>query len=242
MYPLAVVDFSSPLFWAVAIGWILSVTLHEFAHGIVGYLGGDYTIKERGGLTLNPLQYVDPVNSILFPAIALVLGGVPLPGGVTYIRRDLLRSRAWSSAVAIAGPTMNFLIFLLCALPFHPKFGWIHPTWNQRGVTMAQEFLGATAKLQLLSVFLNLIPIPPLDGFQTIAPLTMSEETERQMIRPPASSIGFLVYFMVLWNVPQVIHQLYRMGNQLLVWLGFDYSSRELMRRAFNQALFGHSD
>src|SRR5438477_5260304 len=108
---LAAVDFQSPLTWAVVIGWIMSVVLHEFAHGIVGYLGGDYTIKERGGLTLNPLQYIDPVNSILFPAIALILGGVPLPGGVTYIRRDLLRSRAWSSAVAIAGPLMNFIIF-----------------------------------------------------------------------------------------------------------------------------------
>src|SRR5678816_1886117 len=90
--------YSNPLFWAVFVGWVLSVVLHEFAHGLVAYLGGDYTIRERGGLTLNPLQYVDPVNSIILPLVFLLLGGIPLPGGVTYIRKDLLRSRGWDAA------------------------------------------------------------------------------------------------------------------------------------------------
>lgn len=63
------VEFRNPLFWAVLVGWILSVVLHEFAHGLVAHLGGDYTIKERGGLTLNPLAYVDPVFSLLLPAV-----------------------------------------------------------------------------------------------------------------------------------------------------------------------------
>jgi Zn-dependent protease len=46
--PLMTVNRDSPIFWAMMIGWILSVTLHEFAHGLVAYLGGDYTIRERG--------------------------------------------------------------------------------------------------------------------------------------------------------------------------------------------------
>src|SRR5438270_14100773 len=88
--PLAI-EFSNPLLWALIIGWILSVTLHEFGHGLVAYLGGDYTIRERGGLTLNPLQYVDPLMSILLPAVFLLMGGIALPGGATYVRTDLLR-------------------------------------------------------------------------------------------------------------------------------------------------------
>ncbi len=108
---LATVDLKSPLLWALLIGWILSVVLHEFAHGIVAYWGGDYTIRERGGLTLNPLQYIDPVMSIALPALFLLMGGIPLPGGATYIRNDLLRSRLWQSAVSLAGPAMNLLIF-----------------------------------------------------------------------------------------------------------------------------------
>src|SRR5687768_11485576 len=78
---LAAVNWESPLFWAVMVGWIMSVILHEFAHGVVAYLGGDYTIRERGGLSLNPLVYIDPVGSLLLPAVFLLLGGIPLPGG-----------------------------------------------------------------------------------------------------------------------------------------------------------------
>src|ERR1700733_14831131 len=108
---LALIDFQNSLTWAMLIGWVMSVVLHELGHGIVGYLGGDYTIRERGGLSLNPLQYIDPVMSILLPAIFLLMGGIPLPGGVTYIRQDLLRSKLWRSATYAAGPAMNFLIF-----------------------------------------------------------------------------------------------------------------------------------
>src|SRR5438067_10238941 len=104
---LSAVNVQNPLLWAVLIGWILSVVLHEFAHGLVAYVGGDYTIKERGGLTLNPLQYVDPLMSIVLPAIFLLMGGIPLPGGATYIRRDLLRNKLWNSLVSAAGPAMN---------------------------------------------------------------------------------------------------------------------------------------
>src|SRR5438105_9992269 len=109
---LAIVELRNPLFWAVFIGWIMSVVLHEFAHGIVAYWGGDYTIKERGGLTLNPLQYIHPVFSIVVPVLILIVGGVPLPGGATYIRRDLLKGDLWDTAVSLAGPAMDLVVFL----------------------------------------------------------------------------------------------------------------------------------
>src|SRR5438270_14013195 len=118
---LAMRDLGEPALWAVVIGWVMSVTLHEFAHGAVAYWGGDYTVRERGGLTLNPLQYVDPLMSIVLPAAVFLIGGVPLPGGVTYIRRDLLRGRPWNAAVSAAGPAMNLLHFLALVLPFDPK-------------------------------------------------------------------------------------------------------------------------
>ena len=87
------VDFQNPLVWGVILGWIITVVLHEFAHGLVAFWGGDYTIQQRGGLTLNPFQYIDPIFSIILPVIFLAMGGIPLPGGSTFIRRDLLRNR-----------------------------------------------------------------------------------------------------------------------------------------------------
>src|SRR3954462_3070523 len=140
---LAVVEFSNPLLWAVFIGWIMSVVLHEFAHGLVAYLGGDYTIRERGGLTLNPLQYVDPVMSIILPMVFLAMGGIPLPGGVTYVRTDLLRSRLWATAVSAAGPRMDLLLFIGLALPLNPRLGWVPATLPVAEWTPAQKLVGA---------------------------------------------------------------------------------------------------
>src|SRR5688500_8180389 len=184
---LAAVDFDSPLLWALFIGWILSVVLHEFAHGLVAYWGGDYTIRERGGLTLNPLQYIDPVMSILLPIVIFLIGGIPLPGGVTYIRNDLLRSRRWESAVAAAGPAMNFLLFLALVIPFHPKIGWVDVP-APGAASNAMIFLGGMAVLQMLAVFFNLLPVPPLDGFGIIAPY-MNPETRLKMMTPPLSHV-----------------------------------------------------
>jgi Zn-dependent protease len=234
---LAAVQLDNPLTWAVIIGWIMSVVLHEFAHGLVGYLGGDYTIKERGGLTLNPIQYIDPIFSLLLPAIFLMMGGVPLPGGVTYIRRDLLKSRLWDSAVAAAGPTMNFILFILLALPFHPKLGWIDTNMPPSQYQPWQIFMGALALLQILAVGINLIPVPPLDGFNILAPY-LNPDLRQKLMTPPISTFCFFVLFMILWNSP-LMSRILEVTDRLLMLLGFDDSAIVMMYRSFKIALFG---
>ena len=192
---LAISNLHNTLFLAVLVGWIMSVILHEFAHGIVAYWGGDYTIKERGGLTLNPFQYVDPLFSILLPVLFFFMGGVPLPGGVTYVRHDLLRNRAWDTAVSLAGPAMNILIFLGCVIPLHPKFGWLNPL-ESADWTQAQLLLGAMAVLQMLATVLNLCPVPPLDGFQAISPWLPVHIREK--FSTPPWNIGLMIVFFAL--------------------------------------------
>jgi Zn-dependent protease len=235
---LAAVQLDNPLTWAIIIGWIMSVVLHEFSHGLVGYLGGDYTIKERGGLTLNPIQYIDPVFSLLLPVLFLIMGGVPLPGGVTYIRRDLLKSRAWDSAVAAAGPAMNFILFILLALPFHPALGWINTNVTADKYETWQKFLGAMALLQIIAVIINLLPVPPLDGFNIIAPY-MNPETRIKLSTPPVSTFAFFVLFMILWNSPGAMQAIYRAIDRVLTVLGFDDAAIIMMSRCYNLALFG---
>ena len=237
---LALVDINDPLLWAIFIGWVLSVVLHEFAHGIVAYWGGDYTIRERGGLTLNPLQYIDPVMSLVLPAVVFLVGGVPLPGGVTYIRRDLIRSRAWNVAASAAGPAMNFLIFLLLCLPFHPKIGLIDPPSQGGMISTALLFTGAMVWLQMLSVLFNLVPVPPLDGFQIISQY-MDEDTRLRLTLPPLGNMLFFAYFAVLWYVPHVFQWFHRVVEATLRGLGFDERAIDFFGNSFNQALFGKS-
>jgi Zn-dependent protease len=224
---------SSPLIWAVLISWILSVTLHEFAHGLVAYWGGDYTIRERGGLTLNPLQYVDPINSILLPIIFLLMGGIPLPGGVTYVRRDLIRGKLWNSAVSLAGPAMNFLLFVAFAIPVHPKVGWVADYDDAATWTTVQIFCGTMALLQAISVLLNLIPIPPLDGFNAIAPF-LPVEFRRKVLQPPTSTILFIGLFIVLLQT-DLLSYILRAVLSAMEWIGFD---GYFFARSYQTALF----
>ena len=238
---LAVVNLENPIIWAILIGWIMTVVLHEWAHGFVAYLGGDHSIKDRGGLSLNPLQYIDPMMSLALPALFLLMGGVPLPGGVTYIRRDLIRSRAWESAVAFAGPAMNFLLFILLALPFHPRLNLIDPSVGVEHYKPWQIFVGAMAMLQIISVFINLIPVPPLDGFNVISPY-MEEEARIKLTTPPIGTFAFIALFLVLWNAPGVWQFIHRMSHRLLLQMGYDWEAIDMMRQCFNVALFGSND
>jgi Zn-dependent protease len=199
--PLARVDLHEPALWAVVIGWVMSVTLHEFAHNLAGYLGGDRSIRDEGRLTLNPFQYVDPFMSIILPIIFLMLGGVPLPGGSTAVDSSRLRSRAWESIVYAAGPTMNLILFGLLAIPLSPSFGWVDAMDPNAEWTTSQKFVAALCFLQLLSVILNLIPVPGLDGFGIISPFLPTHLRER-LSAPHLRSLFLIGYFMLLWNTP----------------------------------------
>ena len=233
---VAMVNFSNPLLWAALIGWIMSVVLHEFAHGLVAHWGGDYTVRERGGLTLNPIQYIDPVMSIAMPIAIFLIGGIPLPGGVTYIRRDLLRSRAWDAAVSAAGPLMNFLLFLALVMPFHPKLRWVEPTAVSEA-SNAVVFMGAMALLQMVSVLFNLIPIPPLDGFGIISPF-MNPRTREKFMTPPLS-FGLFFALSLLAGPLGLIDRFYRIIRRLLEALGFDVQAIQFFAQSYNQALYG---
>lgn len=215
-------DLHNPLLWAILIGWIMSVVLHEFAHGLAAHLGGDYTIRERGGLTLNPLQYVDPLMSIILPIVFLMMGGIPLPGGSTYIRRDLLRSAFWHTAVSLAGPAMNLLIFLILALLLRPAFGWVDYAVPTDHWTVAQQFVAAMAYLQLYSVILNLVPVPPLDGFQAVAHF-LPPRVQGKLRTPPWNRALFYGFMLMLWQVPQVSMAIYRGMNHIMHWVGVDF-------------------
>src|SRR5512142_1834023 len=103
-------------FIIVLVGWVFSLCLHEFSHALVAYLGGDYTVRDKGYLTFNPLKYTHPVYSLLLPLLFLVMGGIGLPGGAVYIETWRLRSRLWKSAVSLAGPAANLILAIVLGI------------------------------------------------------------------------------------------------------------------------------
>ncbi len=179
-------------FFIVLIGWIFSLTLHEFFHALVAYLGGDTSVKEKGYLTFNPIKYTHPVYSIIIPLFFLFMGGIGLPGGAVYIETWRLRSPQWKSAVSLAGPFANFLLIIVLAIVL--QFAPIKTT----GIFPGLAFLGI---LQIYALVLNLIPVPPFDGFGAIEPYLSQDLLKK--IEPVRGAMIWIV-IALLWYVPAV--------------------------------------
>lgn len=136
---------------------IFSIILHEVAHGYVADKLGDSTARWAGRLTLNPLVHIDMLGSIILPLISILSPGGFLFGWakpVPYNPFNFVRMKTWGETlVAGAGPATNF------ALAF--VFAGFAQAWSNP-LFASICFMGVLANLWL--GFLNIIPIPPLDG------------------------------------------------------------------------------
>jgi len=193
------------VFLVVLGGWVITLCLHEFAHALVAYVGGDGSVRARGYLTLNPARYTDLATSVIMPIILLAIGGIPLPGGAVLVEPGRLRFRWWASLVSAAGPATNFVcgvVLAIVAAPISSPLG---------------AALSYLALLQFVAGILNILPIPGFDGFGVLEPYLSPRFTER--LRPARPWIP-LVAFVILFSVPQVSRALFTAANELFVWVG----------------------
>jgi Zn-dependent protease len=208
-------------FLVVIIGWIFSLCLHEFSHALVAYYGGDYTVREKGYLTFNPLKYTHPVYSIVLPLLFVLAGGIGLPGGAVYIERWRLRSRAWETAVSLAGPAANLLLAIVLGLVMH------YAPADRSGIWPGIAFV---AFLQISALVLNLIPLPPFDGFGAIEPyLPMSV---RAGLGRWGAMLPFAV-FILIGYVPFVSQGFWTLVSSLASLLGVPFDLVGIGFRSF---------
>jgi Zn-dependent protease len=140
--------------------FVLSIVVHECAHGVVALWNGDTTARDRGRLTLNPLPHVDPIGSLLLPGILMVSGSPFLFGWAKPIPVDWSRLRNPRNdqvKVALAGPASNALLALL--------FAALAALAPSQGLFAPLKLMGIAGVVWNCALGLfNLIPIPPLDG------------------------------------------------------------------------------
>jgi Zn-dependent protease len=179
-------------FTIVFLGWLFSLCLHEFAHAFIAYHGGDYTVREKGYLTFNPLRYTHPLLSIILPLLFLLMGGIGLPGGAVYIETWRIRNRYWLSGMALAGPMANVLVALVLGILL--RFTSIADTVLGPGLSFLLV-------LQVWAILFNLIPVPPLDGYNILAPF-LSPAIHMQMERVRAYGIWIII--LAIWYIPFV--------------------------------------
>lgn len=142
---------------------IISVIVHEVAHGYAANALGDPTAKLQGRLTLNPIPHIDPIGTILIPLLCALSPGNFMFGWAKPVPYNPynLRNQRWGEAiVGIAGVATNLLIAVLFALISRFAF------------SQGEEVFGGLAALiAYINLFLglfNLIPFPPLDGFTVL--------------------------------------------------------------------------
>jgi len=157
----------SPIIQTVAlfaIPMIFAITLHEAAHGYVAKYFGDYTAYQAGRISLNPINHIDPVGTVLIPVALVVFTAgqfvfgwaKPVPVNFGNLR-DPKRDMLW---VAAAGPGANLFMALCWALILKIVVELPGNYFSSPLQQMAQG--GVLINLGLM--VLNLIPIPPLDG------------------------------------------------------------------------------
>jgi Zn-dependent protease len=178
------------------LAFVVSVSVHEYGHALVADRLGDRLPRQQGRLTLSPLAHVDLVGTIIMPLVgALLPGGFPLIAWgkpVQTIPRnytDKLPRHVGHMLVALAGPVMNLLLALVASIVFVAlgKAGKLSPA-------LAEVLVRYLIALNLVLMFFNLIPLPPLDGAAVLGGLLPES---LQVIPRTLQKYGTILFFIL---------------------------------------------
>jgi Zn-dependent protease len=184
--------------------FIFSIVVHENAHGIVADHFGDPTARHSGRITLNPLPHIDPIGSVLIPAMAFIstvpfIGWAkPVPVNPANLRNPVVHN----AYVAAAGPSSNLLLMIAGTLL------WILVRVFFKHVPLFDGAGGNTLlffdllcdnliKLNCILLVFNLLPIPPLDGHWIL--MRFLPPGPREMLAAIAP-FGFFILIILLWT------------------------------------------
>ena len=188
--------------------FLVSLTIHEYAHGWVAYRCGDDTAKRMGRLTLNPLAHISFFGTIILPFIAHFGWAKPVPVNFSVLtKRDIFK-------VAVAGPAANILLVVVLASAFH--------LFSLKASSTVGNFVLLGILFNLILAVFNLLPIPPLDGSKIVYACLKSPLAIRAYMNYARYGMIVLIGFIVLGGLSlilPVVATLYvLLGVPLPVW------------------------
>jgi Zn-dependent protease len=175
---------------------LVALTIHEAAHAWTADRLGDPTARQLGRISLNPIVHIDPIGTLLLPALA-AYSGLPIIGWAKPVPVDISRLRHHRRdfmIVAAAGPLSNIAQAVVCAGLFHIA---IEVVSGQGSPPVTLEILRQAVVINLLLAFFNLIPIPPLDGGNVLAGLV--PERAAQVI-DTMRQFGFILLYVLMFS------------------------------------------
>ena len=195
---------------------LFSIVAHEYAHAEAAYRQGDSTAYMLGRLTLNPIKHIDPVMTILLPAM-LIISNAPFVLGAAkpvpvnprnyrhYVRGDII--------VSLAGIATNLALFVVSALGFALVGTLGRGPDTNASLALLQRMMFWGMHVNVTLACFNLIPIPPLDGSHVL----------KQLLPPAAGmqyrqlyAFGIIPILLVMWLLPGVISAFMWPGLQLM--------------------------
>lgn len=198
---------------------LVAVVLHEIAHGLAAEKLGDPTARKLGRITLNPIKHIDPMLTIILPAILIFSGSPIIFGGAKPVPVDpryFKNPRKGMMIVALAGPVTNFILAgisaLFLAILNTPGVPEIFP---HAPLIFTAKILIASLLINLALGLFNLIPIPPLDGGRIavgLLPINLARLLAR--LEPYGIPIVFFILYLgfldkVLLPVLQLIIEIF---------------------------------
>lgn len=156
---------------------LFSVIVHEVMHGLVALKFGDRTAQNAGRLTLNPIPHIDPIGTIILPALMFLTGlpGLAWAKPVPVNPLNFKDIKTGEIMVSLAGVASNFGLALLGTAIFHINRSTINSP-------LLGEVAQFTVLINILLGIFNLFPIPPLDGSKAVGallPYNLAREYDR---------------------------------------------------------------
>ncbi len=164
---------------------LIAFTVHEFAHAYTANKLGDPTAKKQGRLTLNPMQHLDPIGTLLIFIVGFGWAR-PVPVNRNYFKNP----RLGGILVSLMGPVSNFALALIGT---GIMYGLVVTGIAATLPSLVVQFFSLFVYLNVLLFVFNLIPLPPLDGYRIVEDLVPPSVRAKMMQYEQYGSLIFLI-------------------------------------------------
>jgi Zn-dependent protease len=171
--------------------FLVSLTIHEYAHAWVAYRYGDDTAKSMGRLTLNPLAHITLLGTIIMPLLVHFGWAKPIPVNFSILTKKQI------FYVAVAGPLANILMALILTGAFH--------LFSLEAIPLLGDFVLLAILFNIILAVFNLIPVPPLDGSRLVYARLKSPRAVNAYNKVSRYGIFILIAFLLLGGFQTVI-------------------------------------